>query len=120
MSLQLGILQILASHKDGFASIASLNADIRLLSGADWSRKLRTLSRRAGPVNLFSDGLVAREAGGWRLTEAGWQLVAALDASTADDAAAAAQTAAGLRLIASQDIPRASTARGRLALAKTA
>jgi hypothetical protein len=119
MSVQLGILLILSSHPDGYATIDQINADTRLLSGADWSRKLRTLARRTGPIQIFRDQLAARESGGWRLTEAGRALLATLAAAPADETAAAA--AARLRLVASQDTPRTpSAARATLALAKTA
>jgi hypothetical protein len=118
MSVQLGILLILSSHPDGFATIDQINADTRLLSGADWSRKLRTLARRTGPIQIFRDQLAARERGGWRLTEKGRALLATLAAAPDETAAAAA---ARLRLVASQDAPRApSAARATLALAKTA
>ena len=116
MSVQLGILLILSSHPDAYATIDQINADTRLLSGADWSRKLRALARKAGPIQIFRDQLVARENGGWRLTEAGRALLTMLAAAD-DDTAAAAR----LRLVASQDTPRTvSATRAVLALAKTA
>ena len=102
MTIQLGILHILASHADGFASIASINADMGMLSGADWSRKLRELAKRAGPISIFSDRLVERVPGGWRITEAGRQVVASLEAVSRGESAAAPS---GLRLVASQGTP---------------
>lgn len=80
MSIQLGILHILASRDDGFATVAAINADVRLLSSSDWSRKLRSLAKKAGPINIFSMGLVIRESRGWRITDAGRQFIAALEA----------------------------------------
>jgi hypothetical protein len=116
MSLQLGILHILASHPDGMASIASINADVCILSGSDWSRKLRDLARRSGPINLFADGLVVREAGGWRITSAGRDLIASLDANPLEEAGLPK-----LRLVSSQRAPTiATTGAPRLTVAKKA
>jgi hypothetical protein len=111
MSIQLGILHILASHPDGAVSIASINADVRMLSGPAWGRKLREFARRSGPINLFADGLVTREAGGWRITTAGRDLIASLDAN--------ATNAPALRLVSSQEMLSVS-ATPRLTGAKTA
>jgi len=116
MSIQLGILHILASHPDGMASIASINADVCVLSGPDWSRKLRELARRSGPINLFADGLVTREAGGWRITAAGRDLIASLDTPAANEA-----NAPGLRLVSSRAKPSTGkTEAARLTVARTA
>jgi len=116
MSIQLGILHILSSHPDGMASIASINADVCMLSGADWSRKLRELAKRTGPINLFTDGLVTREAGGWRITAAGRDLIASLDTAAPNEA-----NAPGLRLVSSQATPAAAaTETPGLTIAKTA
>jgi hypothetical protein len=116
MSIQLGILHILASHPDGMASIASINADVCMLSGPDWSRKLRELAKRTGPINLFTDGLVTREAGGWRITTAGRDLIASLDMLAPNEA-----NAPGLRLVSSQEKPAAGKCEApRLTAAKTA
>ena len=84
MSVQLGILYILASRENGFATIASINADVRMLSGPDWSRKLRSLAARTRPINLFSDGFVTRDNQGWRITDAGRQFIESLEALPAD------------------------------------
>jgi hypothetical protein len=116
MSIQLGILHILASHPDGWASVASINADVCMLSGPDWSRKLRELARRSGPINLFRDGLVAREAGGWRITPAGRTLIASLDVPAAEESHVPV-----LRVVSSQRAPiPVTTERPRLSVAKTA
>jgi hypothetical protein len=115
MSIQLGILHILASRPDGMASIASINADVCMLSGPDWSRKLRELAKRTGPINLFTDGLVTREAGGWRITPRGRVLIASLDTPAPNEA-----NAPGLRLISSQEKPTAGKSEApRLTVAKT-
>jgi hypothetical protein len=111
MSIQLGILFILASHADGFATIESINADMRMLSGADWSRKLRELARRAGPINIFSDGLVVRQSGGWLLTDAGRTFLASVeDAAPGNESAVAAR---GLRLVVSRNTPPVAERPGR-------
>jgi hypothetical protein len=116
MSVQLGILYVLSSHPEGTASIASINADVRVLSGHDWSRKLRELARRTGPINLFKDGLVVREAGGWRITAAGRDLLASLKANATEETSVPA-----LRLVSSLETPAPATpARPQLTVAKMA
>lgn len=117
MSIQLGILLILASHPDGFATVASINADMRVLSSRDWSHKLRELARRVrSPISIFRDGLVVRGGDGWHLTEAGRQFVASLISNSEDSSAVPA-----LRLVVSQNAPAVEPApRDGRTLAKTA
>jgi hypothetical protein len=55
--MQLGILHILASHPDGTASVASINADVRILSEPVWSRKLRDAAKGAGRSISFAMAL---------------------------------------------------------------
>jgi hypothetical protein len=104
MSVQIGILQILASHPDGQASIASINADYWILcSSRAWSTQLRTRKRLAGTVEIFSSGLVERTAEGWRITAVGRAFLKDLD----DKASAPAATPV-LRVVASSAAKRSS------------
>jgi hypothetical protein len=40
-------------------------------SGRDWADRTRRLAARLPDLDLFSQGLVAREAGGWKITTKG-------------------------------------------------
>ena len=71
MSVSIAILKILASCPDGRASFASLKADMAMLASPEWSDRMRTLGRRVGPINLFSQNLARRDATGWAITPAG-------------------------------------------------
>ena len=87
MSLQVAILKVLASHGSGRATLASLNQDIAVLtaSGAEWNARLRRLASRVPSIDIFGCGLVVRDAGGWQITAAGRQFLAALEAVTQDN-----------------------------------
>jgi hypothetical protein len=79
MSTSIAILKVLSSYPQGCASVAALNADLRMLASLEWFARMRALGLRAGPVHLFSAKLVTRDAAGWTITEAGRQLLARLD-----------------------------------------
>lgn len=79
MSTSIAILRVLSSYPDGRASVASLNADLKLLASREWFARVRALGIRAGSVNLFSEKLVMRDASGWTITEAGREFLAQLE-----------------------------------------
>jgi hypothetical protein len=54
MSTSIAILKVLTSYPGGCASVASINADLRMLASPEWFARMRALGVRAGPVNLFS------------------------------------------------------------------
>ena len=87
MSLQVAILKVLASHGSGRATLASLNQDIAILtaSGADWNVRMRRLASRVPSIDIFGCGHVVRDDGGWQITAAGRQFLAALEAVTQDN-----------------------------------
>jgi len=73
LSLQVAILKVLASYPDGRATIAAMNSDLAILSGAGvaWSQRLKRLAERAPSLDIFSEGFVVRDDAGWQLTTAG-------------------------------------------------
>ena len=54
MSLQIAILKVLVSHREGRATIAALNSDLSILntSGPDWTNRLRRLAARAPDFDM--------------------------------------------------------------------
>jgi hypothetical protein len=73
LSLQVAILKVLASYPDGRATVAAMNSDLAILAGAGiaWSQRLKMLAARAPGLDIFSEGFVIRDSGGWQLTPAG-------------------------------------------------
>lgn len=73
MNFQVTILKVLASYPDGFASLADVKRDVAILvtSGREWSDRTTRLAARAPGLEIFAQGLVERQEGGWRITDAG-------------------------------------------------
>jgi|SRR5690349_10248004 hypothetical protein len=75
MTTNIAILKVLSSHPDGQASLSALKADLAMLATREWLARMRALSVLAGPVSLFGDKLVTRDALGWTITKAGRDLL---------------------------------------------
>jgi len=73
VNFQVAVLKVLASYPDGFAPMTDLKRDLALLatSGRDWAERTRRLAARVPGLDIFSQGLVERLDGGWRLAEKG-------------------------------------------------
>jgi hypothetical protein len=73
VNFQVTVLKILVSYLDGFALMADLKRDMAILatSGRDWSERTKRLGARVTDLDIFSQGLVERENGGWRITTKG-------------------------------------------------
>ncbi|MFK4507027.1 hypothetical protein LPJ38_27055 [Bradyrhizobium daqingense] len=74
MNFQVTVLKILVSYLDGFAVMADLNAIWRFsrrAGGRDWADRTKRLAARVPELDIFSQGLVERLNGGWRITEKG-------------------------------------------------
>lgn len=73
MNFQVTVLKILRSYPDGFAPIAELKRDMAILatSGRDWAVRTKSLAARVPNLQIFSQELVERMNGGWRITEKG-------------------------------------------------
>jgi hypothetical protein len=79
--LQIGILKVLSSYPDGFATLAALNADLSILSasGREWSHRLQRLAARVPDLDIFGQRLVLRRENGWQMTEAGFALLRSIE-----------------------------------------
>ncbi|MDE5466309.1 hypothetical protein [Bradyrhizobium sp. CSS354] len=73
MNFQITVLKILASYPDGFASMADLKRDMAILAtcGPEWAERTKRLGARVPELNVFSQQLVQRIEGGWRITTKG-------------------------------------------------
>ncbi|WBL77298.1 hypothetical protein I3J27_30425 [Bradyrhizobium xenonodulans] len=82
MNFQVTVLKILVSYPDGFAVMADLKRDMAILatSGRDWAERTKRLAARAPDLDIFSQGLVERLNGGWRITEKGRGLLELMEA----------------------------------------
>jgi hypothetical protein len=66
VSFQVTVLKILASHPDGWASMADLKRDMAILatSGREWSERTNRLASGFSDVSIFAQGMVVRVDGG--------------------------------------------------------
>ncbi|WP_025038389.1 hypothetical protein [Bradyrhizobium sp. DOA9] len=73
MNFQVTVLKILVSYPDGFAVMADLKRDMAILatSGRDWAERTKRLGSRVPDLDIFSQKLVERLSGGWRITDQG-------------------------------------------------
>ncbi|MCP3442262.1 hypothetical protein [Bradyrhizobium sp. CCGUVB14] len=73
MNFQVTILKILVSYPNGFATIVDVKRDMVILatSGREWSERTKRLGARVPDLDIFSQRLVVRENGGWRITDEG-------------------------------------------------
>jgi hypothetical protein len=108
MSLGVSILKVLSSYPDGRASLASLQADLAMLTTREFTARMRALAADTGPINLFSSGLVLRDQTGWSITSAGLAFLNALEAGLAAPAMSETSERVVLRLVSSRDIPQAT------------
>lgn len=82
MNFQVTVLKILVSYPGGFAAMADLKRDMAILatSGRDWAERTKRLASRMPDLDIFSQGLVERESGGWKITEKGRAVLEFLEA----------------------------------------
>jgi hypothetical protein len=73
VNFQVTVLKILVSYPDGFAVLSDLKRDMAILatSGRDWSERTKRLAARFPDLDIFSQALVERLNGGWRITQKG-------------------------------------------------
>ncbi|MDI3566917.1 hypothetical protein [Bradyrhizobium sp. Arg816] len=81
MNFQVTVLKILVSYPDGFAVMADLKRDMAILatSGRDWAERTKRLAARVPDLDIFSQALVERLDGGWRITEKGQTVLAFME-----------------------------------------
>lgn len=83
------MLKILVSYPDGFAVMADLKRDMAILatSGRDWADRTKRLAARVPDLDIFSQGLVARENGGWKISVKGRTVLEFMEAHPVADQA---------------------------------
>ena len=86
MNFQVTVLKILVSYADGFAVMSDLKRDMAILatSGRYWAEHTKRLAARVPDLDIFSQGLVERLKGGWRITERGRALLEFMEARPAE------------------------------------
>jgi hypothetical protein len=82
VNFQVTVLKILVSYPDGFAVMADLKRDMAILatSGRDWAERTKRLASCVPDLDIFSQGLVERLNGGWRVTEKGRSVLEFMEA----------------------------------------
>ncbi|MDA9445637.1 MULTISPECIES: hypothetical protein [unclassified Bradyrhizobium] len=73
MNFQVTVLKILVAYPEGFAVMEDLKRDMAILatSGRDWADRTRRLAERVPDLDIWSQGLVERMSGGWKITSKG-------------------------------------------------
>jgi hypothetical protein len=96
VNFQVTVLKILVSYPDGFALMAELKRDMAILatSGQEWTERTKRLASRMPNLDIFSQGLVERTGGGWRITDNGRAALELMEARPA-----AADPTIGERLV---------------------
>lgn len=87
MNFQVTVLKILVSYPGGFAAMDDLKRDMALLatSGREWTDRIKRLAARVPNLDIFSQGLVERASGGWRITLKGRAVLELMEARPAMD-----------------------------------
>ncbi|MBR0806786.1 hypothetical protein [Bradyrhizobium japonicum] len=107
MNFQVTVLKILVSYPDGFAVMADLKRDMAILatSGRDWTERTKRLAARVPDLDIFSQALVERLNGGWRITENGRTVLDFMEARSSEPQAGRADAPVE-RLAAVEPAPR--------------
>jgi hypothetical protein len=94
VNFQVTVLKILVSYPDGFAVMDDLKRDMAILatSGRDWADRTKRLAAQVPGLDIFSQGLVERISGGWKITAKGRAALEFMEARP--EASAPAQQAA--------------------------
>ncbi|WP_094183331.1 hypothetical protein [Bradyrhizobium canariense] len=82
MNFQVTVLKILVSYPDGLAVMADLKRDMAILatSGRDWTDRTKRLAAQVPDLDIFSQKLVERLTGGWRITGKGREVLEFMEA----------------------------------------
>jgi hypothetical protein len=86
VNFQVTVLKILVSYPDGFAVMVDLKRDMAILatSGRDWAERTKRLAARVLDLDIFSQGLVERLNGGWRMADKGRAALELMEARAAE------------------------------------
>ncbi|MET4155683.1 hypothetical protein ABIC08_008604 [Bradyrhizobium sp. RT9b] len=89
MNFQVTVLKILMSYPGGFAVMDDIKRDMAILatSGRDWADRTKRLAARVPELDIFSQGLVDRESGGWKITDKGRSALEFMEARISVDQA---------------------------------
>jgi hypothetical protein len=87
VNFQVTVLKILVSYPRGHASMADIKRDMAILatSGRDWTERTKRLAARVPDLDIFSQGLVDRLDGGWRITDKGRAVLEMMEARPASE-----------------------------------
>lgn len=123
MNFQVTVLKILVSYPEGFAVMEDLKRDMAILatSGREWADRTKRLAARMPDLDIFSQGLVDRESGGWKITPKGRAVLEFMEApptaagplSTTVAGAPAAQSGPAQAPTLGQPVDRAKRRRER-------
>jgi hypothetical protein len=82
VNFQVTVLKILVSYPDGFAVMEDLKRDMAILatSGRDWADRTKRLAAQVPDLDIFSQGLVERISGGWKITAKGRAVLGFMEA----------------------------------------
>lgn len=85
MNFQVTVLKVLVSYPDGFAVMEDIKRDMAILatSGRDWAERTKRLAARVADLDIFSQGLIDRLNGGWRITDKGRAVLETMEARPA-------------------------------------
>ena len=88
MSFQITVLKVLAGHAGGRLPLDDLKRAVAVLIsiGPDWTDRTKRLLARAPDLDIFGQSLVIRDEEGWKITDAGRALLAAIENSAAEPA----------------------------------
>jgi hypothetical protein len=86
VNFQVTVLKILVSYPDGFAVMSDLKRDMAILatSGRDWAERTKCMGSRVPDLDVFSQGLIERLNGGWRITDKGRAVLEVMQARPQD------------------------------------
>lgn len=81
MSFAVSILKILAGQPEGRAPVARIKEYLEIFytSGPEWTERTKAMAARAPGLDIFTQGLVVRENGEWRITAEGVAALAAME-----------------------------------------
>ncbi len=85
LNFQVTVLKILVSYPRGHAAMGDLKRDMAILatSGREWAERTKRLAARVPDLDIFTQGLVERLDGGWRITDKGRALLEMMEARPA-------------------------------------
>ncbi|RYH61665.1 MAG: hypothetical protein EON54_09910 [Alcaligenaceae bacterium] len=77
---------VLSGHPNGRATLAAMNADLKVLAGAGpaWTQRIKRLASNAPGLDIFTEGYVARDAKGWQITDAGRKALQRMDSAPSE------------------------------------